>query len=72
MADAIFHVVSEDVMKENVSTYMKNVGVKKYGREEGVKIVPLNYFGWNHSEIVEEPVRKQIYSCVLWKKCEEQ
>ena len=58
MTKSVFNVVSEDVKKEHVSTYMKNVSVKEHGCEEGVKIFPSNNFGWNHSEIVEDPVCK--------------
>lgn len=51
---------------------MKNVGVKKQGCKEGVKVFSLKYFGWNHGEIVIDPVCEQIYAGVFRKKRIEQ
>lgn len=56
MSEGVFHIVSEDVEKEHVSTNVEDVRMKKNGCKDGVKIFPSNYFGWNHSEVVEEPV----------------
>ena len=56
VAESVFHVVSEDVEKKHVSTYVEDVGVEEQGCEEGVKIFSLKYFVWNHGEIVENPV----------------
>ena len=72
VTESVFHVVSEDVKEEHVSTDMKNVGVKEDGCEEGVKVFSLKYFVWNHGEIVEKPVYQWVYGVVFWEKCEEQ
>ena len=56
VSKSIFYVVSEDVEIEHVPAYVKNVSVKEKGCEESVKVFSLNYFGWNHGEIVIDPV----------------
>ena len=58
MSEGVFHIVSEDVKKEQVSAYVEDVGVEEEGCEECVKIFSLNNFGWNHGEIVVNPVCK--------------
>ena len=72
MPQTILYVVSEDVEVEHVPAYVKNVGVKKQGCKEGVKVFSLKYFGWNHGEIVIDPVCEQIYAGVFRKKRIEQ
>ena len=56
MPQKVLYVVSEDVEVEHVPAYVKNVGVKEKGCEEGVKVFSFDYFGWNHGEIVIDPV----------------
>ena len=58
---SVFYVVSEDVEVEHVAAYVKNVGVKEQGCEEGVEIFSSKYFVWNHGEIVIDPVCEHIY-----------
>jgi len=58
VSEGVFHVVSEDVKKEHVPDYVKNSAVEEDGRNKGVKISSLDYFGWNHGEVVVEPVCK--------------
>jgi hypothetical protein len=53
---SILYVVSKNVELEHVPAYVKNIGVKKQGREEGVKVFSLDYIGWNHGEIFVDPV----------------
>lgn len=60
VSEGIFHVVSENVEKEHVPAYMKNSAVEEDGRNERVKISSLDYFGWDHGEVVVKPVCKLI------------
>jgi hypothetical protein len=72
MPQTILYVVSEDVKVEHVAAYVKNVGVKEQGCEEGVKVFSSDYFGWNHGKTVVNPVCEYTYARVFREKDVEQ
>jgi hypothetical protein len=56
VSEGIFHVVSENVEEEHVSAYVKHATVEEHGGGKDVKVSSLEYFGWNHCEVVVETV----------------
>jgi hypothetical protein len=54
MAEGIFNIVAKNVEIKHVPQKVNPAGVHKHRRDKSVESLPVDYFVWNHYELVAD------------------